>query len=256
MDTANDLTLDGNATAGLRSEVFGPEATGAVARCGSCGAEGPVGTLLAHAPVEKRSALETEALVAGDVFPRDASVIEVHVRELSQLFNSMDPSPFLEKDLDVDAEEFIAGWAREVPSEKSLALLVHLDQPVVRSREGSILRDAVHCYFKHRWELSGQRLRELLRLGRTSLLIGVAFLATCLLIGDWLTKLLTDSRIAGIAREGLTIGGWVAMWRPMEIFLYGWWPILRERRIQGRLSRMPVRIVCNKAEKSGSPSAV
>jgi hypothetical protein len=49
MDTANDLRLDGNAAAGLLSEAFGPEATGAVARCGGCGAEGPVGTLLVYA---------------------------------------------------------------------------------------------------------------------------------------------------------------------------------------------------------------
>ena len=49
MDTANDLRLDGNAAAGLLSEVFGPEATGAVACCGRCGAEGPVGTLLVNA---------------------------------------------------------------------------------------------------------------------------------------------------------------------------------------------------------------
>src|SRR4029453_17665146 len=107
-------------------------------------------------------------LIAGDEIPPDTGVIEVHVRELSQLFNSMDPSPFLEKDLDVDAEEFIAGWAREGPSEKPPALLVHLERPVVRSREGSILRDAVHSYFKHRSELAGRRVRELLRLGRAS----------------------------------------------------------------------------------------
>src|SRR4051794_38558992 len=167
-----------------------------------------------------------DRLIAGDEIPHDAGVIEVHVRELSQLFNSMDPSPFLEKDLDVDAEEFITGWARELPKEKPLALLVHLDQPAVRSREGPSLRDAVHGYFKHRSDLSTQRLHELLRLGRTSLVIGLAFLTTCLLIGDWVAHLLPDGRVAAIAREGLTIGGWVAMWRPMELFLYGWWPIL------------------------------
>jgi hypothetical protein len=50
MDTPNDLMLDGNAAAGLLSEVFGPEATGAVVRCGSCGVEEPVGTLLMYAP--------------------------------------------------------------------------------------------------------------------------------------------------------------------------------------------------------------
>jgi hypothetical protein len=53
-------------------------------------------------------------LIAGDDIPQDSAVIEVHVRELNQLFNSMDPSPFLDKDLDVDAAEFITGWAREL----------------------------------------------------------------------------------------------------------------------------------------------
>jgi hypothetical protein len=48
MDTANELRLDGNAAAGLLSEVFRPEVTGAPARCGGCGAEGPVGTLLLY----------------------------------------------------------------------------------------------------------------------------------------------------------------------------------------------------------------
>ena len=48
MDTANDLRLDGNAAAGLLSEAFGPEATGAAACCGGCGAKGPVGTLLVY----------------------------------------------------------------------------------------------------------------------------------------------------------------------------------------------------------------
>src|SRR5580765_1672859 len=128
-------------------------------------------------------------LIAGDEIPPDTGVIEVHVRELSQLFNSMDPSPFLDKDLDVDAEEFITGWAREIPGEKQLALLVHLDQPVVQSREGPFVRDAVHSYFKHRAEMTDQRLRELLRVGRTSLVIGSMFLATCLVIGDWVAHL-------------------------------------------------------------------
>jgi predicted RNA-binding Zn-ribbon protein involved in translation (DUF1610 family) len=48
MNTANSLKLDGNAAAGLLSEVFSQEATNAVARCGGCGAEGPVGTLMVY----------------------------------------------------------------------------------------------------------------------------------------------------------------------------------------------------------------
>jgi len=53
----------------------------------------------------------------------------------------------------------------------------------------------------------------------------------------------------GIVREGLTICGWVAMWKPLEIYLYDWWPLLEERRRFDRLSRMRVRIT-----SEGSPT--
>ena len=61
---------------------------------------------------------------------------------------------------------------------------------------------------------------------------------------DWMRSLLPRSQLAQVISESLVIGGWVAMWRPLEIFLYDWWPIRNERRIYDRLSRMPVRIVC------------
>jgi len=40
---------------------------------------------------------------AGDPFPRNCELIEVHVAELKQLFNAIDPSPFRERDLDRQA---------------------------------------------------------------------------------------------------------------------------------------------------------
>jgi hypothetical protein len=42
----DELMLDGNAAAGLLSEVFTPEATAALVRCASCGNEGAVGAAL------------------------------------------------------------------------------------------------------------------------------------------------------------------------------------------------------------------
>lgn len=45
-----------------------------------------------------------------------------------------------------------------------------------------------------------------------------------------------------VLREGLIIAGWVAMWRPMEIFLYEWWPLLRKGHLYQKLSRMHVEV--------------
>jgi hypothetical protein len=48
--------------------------------------------------------------------------------------------------------------------------------------------------------------------------------------------------LLSLLRESLTIAGWVAMWRPMQIFLYDWWPLLRIGHIYEKLSRVPVEL--------------
>jgi len=78
--------------------------------------------------------------------------------------------------------------------------------------------------------------------GRTSLVIGLVALASAIALGDFLAGLMKGSRIGEIVRESLTIGGWVSMWRPLEIFLYDWWPIRNEALLSDRLAAMPVRI--------------
>jgi hypothetical protein len=42
--------------------------------------------------------------------------------------------------------------------------------------------------------------------------------------------------------EGMLIVGWVAMWGPLDVFLYGWWPIARRRRLFSRLMRLDVEL--------------
>ena len=184
---------------------------------------------------------------SGDEIPPSSALIEVHVAELNQLFNSIDPSPFHEKDLDRDAEAFIVDWAKELPADKPLGLAVFLDQPSVMPDAGSLLREAIHTFFGHRSEQARQRLHRLFGVGRTSLAIGLLFLTACVLLGGRVERVWPASRLAGVIRESLLIGGWVAMWRPLEIFLYDWWPIRNERRLYDRLSSMPVRIDCTGA---------
>jgi len=179
---------------------------------------------------------------AGDAIPPKCAVIEVHVGELKQLFDAIDPSPFRDRDLDPKAEEFIVGWAKDLPRDATLALLVDLDRKAGLPDEAAVLRDAIHEFFRHRSEIYRQRLRELFRLGRTSLIIGLIALAASIALGDFLASLMKNSRIGEILRESLTIGGWVSMWRPLEVFLYDWWPIRNEARLSDRLAAMPVRI--------------
>src|SRR3954469_25293717 len=103
---------------------------------------------------------------AGDAIPTHCAVIEVHVAELKQLFNAIDPAPFRERDLDPNAEEFIVGWAREAPGDAPLALVVYLDRPAGLPEEATILREAIREFFNRRAQVSRQNLRQLFRRGR------------------------------------------------------------------------------------------
>jgi hypothetical protein len=177
----------------------------------------------------------------GDEIPADCELIEVHVPELRLLFNPIDPSPPRERDLDAKAEEFIVSWARSLRRDARLALQVDVDKPDVPP-EAETVGDATHEFFRQRSLSASRRLSQLFRVGRTSLVIGVAFLALAVTLAGLVTGALGESAFAALIRESMVIGGWVAMWRPLEIFLYDWWPILAERKLYDRLSVMPVSV--------------
>lgn len=180
---------------------------------------------------------------AGDEIPPGSQTIEVRVTELRRLFNAIDPSPFRERDLDPRAEEFIVDWSKDLPADARLALVVYLERPAGPADEAVILKDAIHEYFSQRAAGARRSLRELFSRGRTSLGIGLGFLALSIAISDALGTYFQGSGLAEILRESFLIGGWVAMWRPLEVFLYDWWPIRADSRLYDRLAAMPVRIV-------------
>jgi hypothetical protein len=180
--------------------------------------------------------------------PHDTAIM-LRLRDLAQLFNSMDPSPFVERDLDADAEEFITSWARELPTGRELELIIHLARPASDSQLAGV-EDGIRRYFATRATIKRLELAQLLRHGRLSLAVGSAFLVICLLLGGLVGRIGTGPAF-DIAREGLTIGGWVAMWRPLEIYLYEWWPLFEERRRLDRLARIRVQIVMPEAEERG-----
>lgn len=166
--------------------------------------------------------------------------IELRLRELDQLFNSMDPTPFHHKDLDRDAEAFIESWALEFPQDSRFHITIHLER-MPPDDPGPLVSEAIHNYFDYKSELARREVRVLLLEGRLSLMIGIGFLALCLLGAEVMASFATGTFLK-ILRESLTIGGWVAMWRPMQIFLYEWWPLVRRSRIYRNLSRAQVHV--------------
>jgi hypothetical protein len=166
-------------------------------------------------------------------------LIELRLHRVQQMFNSLDPAPFLEKDLDAEAEDYIVGSAREFSLATPLRLVLHLPpDPTAEARD---VADAVHNYFAYRRDTARRDLHQFLRQGRTSLAIGLAFLIACF-SGRELVLTLGQGTFYKILAEGLIIMGWVAMWRPLQIFLYDWWPLRRTGLIHAKLAAIPVEI--------------
>jgi hypothetical protein len=155
----------------------------------------------------------------------------------------MDPAPFRERDLDPNAEEYIVGWGRETRAGEPLGLVVHLSREPVTPENTALLFDAVHSYFRQRAEATRRQLRQLFRVGRVSLVIGLAFLAGAIVLGEFVAGFFGTTSYGGIIQETFVIGGWVALWRPLEIFLYDWWPIRAEAKLFDRLGDMDVRVL-------------
>jgi hypothetical protein len=174
--------------------------------------------------------------------PTKISTIELNVRNVSQLFETLDPHPFLQRDLDKDAEEFIVGWARELPRDHAFKVVIHLPKNEAQVAAAAEVEGAMQSYFLHRAEAVGSDLRQLFRVGRFSLLIGVAVLAACMVAAQYTETILGDGPFASAMREGLIILGWVANWRPIEIFLYDWWPMSRQCDLYRRLAKAEIRL--------------
>ncbi|HYB51404.1 MAG TPA: hypothetical protein VED47_09900 [Burkholderiaceae bacterium] len=172
---------------------------------------------------------------------KHAHRIELRLREIGQLFNSLDPTPFHEKDLDPDAEQFIESWALEFAPDSRFHITVHLDRMPPDVDAETIVSIAIRNFFAYKAELKRRELRLLFREGRISLAVGLSFLAACLLAANMMSQIATGPYLQ-IAREGLTIGGWVALWQPLQIFLYEWWPLVRRRRVYHGLAVAQVRV--------------
>ena len=69
-----------------------------------------------------------------------AQTMRLYLGELRQLFDSMDPAPFRERDLDPKAAEYIVDSAREAPAGSALALQVQLGREIGDEATGALLQ--------------------------------------------------------------------------------------------------------------------
>jgi hypothetical protein len=160
------------------------------------------------------------------------------------MFNSLDPSPFWDRDLDRAAAEFI----EEEFTEKAAADVWHLN---VHVHEGlglaADLQTAVENYYGRLATSARRAMREHWWMGQLALLGGGVIFVLSLSAREILRRSLGELPL--VLDEGLIILGWLALWRPADVLMYEWVPLYRKYRRFKRLAGIRVSV------RSDAPTA-
>jgi hypothetical protein len=170
------------------------------------------------------------------------AVIELRAPLLRNLFDERDPAPFRERDLDDDAAEYIVSAAQDIHPKKLGKLRIIVNDPQLEERRALAIA-AIHDYFEYHVDLTKRKRRNAFDIGIRSLLIGLAFLSVSIIVSKTVSENVDDAFWRLLLKEGLLLTGWVSMWKPINFFLYEWWPIRDLINIYEKLRTIDIQIV-------------
>ncbi len=156
------------------------------------------------------------------------SPLKIKVSSVEGLFDNQDPRDIPERNLNFEWLEYIFEVMNDKPRKIPIDLEIMV-KSVGDEWDLETLPEVLHEEFKNYDVLLRRRLKDNFRLGRSSLLIALATLAGFILLSE-LVHLVSTGFFQRAFEEGFLIIGWVALWRPVEILLYDWWPIVDRRR--------------------------
>lgn len=164
--------------------------------------------------------------------------IDVSFHEFKQLYDGRDPSPFQERDLDENLVRYLVMGCEEIPRDQPIKIVMIAPDLKSETQQKDDFILALHQYFDHEVRLTNNELKYLFKQGRVSFLFAFSFLTFCIFLA---VKFAGDSSIFNkVLYEGLSIMGWVALWKPLNIFLYEWWPYVRKKRVYKLLATIQV----------------
>jgi hypothetical protein len=169
-------------------------------------------------------------------------LIEIKLSSVMQLFNSFDPAPFHEKELDSAAEHYIVDTVKDFPQKTRFKLIIFLPSEIAFTDQARKITPAIHNHFQYKMLVAERKFRSHFRHGRTTLLIGLSFL-TIALVARQLVSSMENHLLAQIFADALLIIGWAAMWEPITVLLYELWPIIQLKKTYEKISTMEIDIV-------------
>lgn len=169
-------------------------------------------------------------------------LIEIQLNSVIQMFNSFDPAPFHEKELDSDTERYIVDTVNDFPSGTKFKIIIYLPEHVVMSRDAQEIPKAVKNHFEYKVITQKRHFRSRIRYGRFTILVGLSALAVSMFASLTVSESFPDCTFAQLIANALEVAGWVAMWEPVTVFLYQLWPMIKLRKTYEKISMMNIDI--------------
>jgi hypothetical protein len=172
----------------------------------------------------------------------DHILIEIMLSSVMQLFNSYDPAPFHEKELDSAAEHYIIETVKDFPKKTPFKIIIYLPPDIAITGRAQQIPQAIRNHFKYRMMVQDRKFRQRFRHGRWTLLVGLSFLAIALFARQELPPHIESMLFAQIIADALLIIGWAAMWEPITVLLYELWPIIQQKHTYEKISTMAIEV--------------
>jgi len=169
-------------------------------------------------------------------------LIEIKLSSVMQLFNSFDPAPFHEKELDSAAEHYIVDTVSDFPKKTLLKILIYLPPDIAATERAMKIPAAIHNHFQYKMLVSDRKFRTHFRHGRITLLIGLSFLTIALVARQYVSTL-ENHIVAQLFADALLIIGWAAMWEPITVLLYELWPIIQMKKTYEKISTLEIEVL-------------
>ena len=170
--------------------------------------------------------------------------IKLQLLNINELLRSPG-SLYRKRTLKADAEEFIVEEAEAIPRKAAINMKVHLAFSEIKYKDD--IAPAIHRHFCYRREQSQKKYKRILQYGWRILFIALGLLAVIFSLTEIALHLMPDNGLVMFIRESFIILGWVALWRPLELLLYDWYPVKTNINLYYRLEHSNVQIIINES---------
>lgn len=167
------------------------------------------------------------------------NLIEIKVTSIAEIFNPIDPSPLNKKDLEEDVEDYIVTAVEDFSLKSKINIIIYIPDNEIEAETSEQINKAVNNFFAYRAWSTRASLRGMFKDARTSLVLGSIILFTAMTCKTLLTNFSSSAWTLAVS-ESLVVAGWVAMWHPVQKFLYEWWPLKRKLHIFEKLCEIKV----------------